>query len=600
MTAPFVLLDDARPQGAVPARLYRSPAEIVTAVHPDEVRPALERLRHAQAEGLHAAGFLSYEAGHALERKLAPIARPAAEGAPPLLWFGLFDRFETVDAGGMLADPAGAWASPPRPLIARSDYEAAVDRAKGHIEAGDIYQANISFPAEVAFAGSPLALYAKVRERAWAGHGGIVFTGEHWLLSFSPELFFSLAGRRVTTRPMKGTAARGATPEEDRHLIDALGEDPKQRAENLMIVDLLRNDLSRVSKPGSVKVPSLFAIETYPTVHQMTSTVVSELEEGVGAIDLIGAVFPCGSITGAPKIRAMELIDAIEGRPRGPYTGAIGRIDPRGDAEFNVAIRTLTIEAGQNRAVLGLGSGIVADSRAGDEWRECLAKGAFVSDGGNRFDLIETMRFDPEAGLVELEAHLARMKASAEALGFAFDRHGARNELQAATFRLSRPQMVRLLLSPGGAVAIECRPLPPMPAEPVEVAVAPLPVERDDFRLRHKTSDRAFYDEARLAGDGFETIFVDPDGFVTEGSFTNVFVEKDGTILTPPAARGLLAGILRGRLIEEGRVAEADLTIDDLRAEFYIGNSVRGFMLARLSDGSASPCYVVGEREVSA
>ena len=598
--APFVLLDDAR-AGAAPARLYRDPVEIVAALHPDEVRPALERLRRAQAEGLHAAGFLSYEAGHALEPKLAPIARSAAEGAPPLLWFGLFDRFEPVtDVERLLPDPRGAWASPPRPLVARADYEAALARAKAHIEAGDIYQANISFPAEIGFAGAPLALYARLRARARAGHGGIVFTGRHWLLSCSPELFFTLDRGRVVTRPMKGTAARAPSPEEDRRAIEGLREDPKQRAENLMIVDLLRNDLSRVSKPGSVEVPSLFAIETYPTVHQMTSTVVSEIEEGVDAVGLIEAIFPCGSITGAPKIRAMQLIEAIEARPRGPYTGAIGQIGPGGDAAFNVAIRTLTIEAGERRALLGLGSGIVADSRAGEEWRECLAKGAFVSDGSSGFDLIETMRFDPEQGIVELEAHLARMKASAEAFGFAFDRHGARNELQAATFRLRQPAVVRLLLAPGGAVAIECRRLPAPPPEPVRVAVAPLPVDPDDFRLRHKTSDRAFYDEARVAGGGFETIFVDPDGFLTEGSFTNIFVERDDAIVTPPATRGLLAGILRGKLIGEGRVIEADLTIDDLAGGFYIGNSVRGFILAMLSDGSASPGYVAGKREVSA
>ena len=600
-TRPFLLFDDARGEGGEPARLYSDPARIISTSRPDEVRASLQALRDAQSEGLHAAGFLSYEAGHALEKKLFPLARAPAGEAPPLLWFGLFERCHpVVDVSRILPNAAAASPRPPRPLISREHYEAAVARIRAHIAAGDVYQANLTFPAEVDFHGNPLALYAALRGRARAGYGGIVFTGGHWLLSFSPELFFSLTGSQVRARPMKGTATRGASAAEDAAVIEALREDPKQRAENLMIVDLLRNDLSRVSKPGSVKVPSLFAVETYPTVHQMTSTVVSELEEGIGAVDLVEAIFPCGSITGAPKIRAMELIEGIEERQRGVYTGTIGRIGPDGDALFNVAIRTLTIKAGGNRALMGLGSGIVADSRAGDEWRECLAKGAFVGEDGSGFDLVETMRFDPEDGIVALEQHLGRMKASADELCFVFDRHGARNELQAATFRLRQPRLVRLLLSPGGAIAIECRELPRTPPEPVAVALAPLPVAADDFRLRHKTSDRGFYDEARAANGCFETLFVDPDGFLTEGSFTNLFVEKGATIHTPPAARGLLPGILRNRLIEEGRVTEGELTVDDLRGEFYIGNSVRGFILAVLSQGSATPSYAAGEREVSA
>jgi para-aminobenzoate synthetase/4-amino-4-deoxychorismate lyase len=233
---------------------------------------------------------------------------------------------------------------------------------------------------------------------------------------------------------------------------------------------------------------------------------------------------------------------------------------------------------------MGLGSGIVADSVPGDEWRECLAKGAFV-ETVRRFDLIETMRFDPEQGLAELERHLARMKRSAEALGFAFDRHHARNELQAATFYLRAPRKLRLRLSPSGSIAIETCALPVNPAEPVPVAVRPMPVERDDFRLAHKTSDRGFYDEAR--GEAFETVFEDEDGFVTEGSRTNVFVKRGGKLLTPPLARGLLPGILRERLIEEGRAIEADLKVADLDSGYYIGNAVRGLIAATLAGDPA-------------
>jgi para-aminobenzoate synthetase/4-amino-4-deoxychorismate lyase len=568
VTGPFVMLDDARADGG--CRLLVGLKEVVETRDPAEVTDCLERLR-----GRRAAGFLAYEAGHALEPKLGPLAQAPAPDAPPLLWFGIFAEEMT---GDIRLDPAGAWAGAARPLISRAEYEAAMAAVKAHILAGDIYQANLTFAADVPIAGHPIALYAALRERAGAGHGALVFTGTHWLVSLSPELFFTLEGGKVTTRPMKGTAPPDADPE-------AFRADPKQRAENLMIVDLLRNDLSRLARPGSVKVPALFEVETYPTLLQLTSTITAELEEGRDAIDLLKAIYPCGSITGAPKIRAMEIIDALEASPRGPYCGAIGRLAPDGSAAFNVAIRTLTLRAGATIARLGLGSGIVADSEAGAEWRECLVKGKFV-ETQRRFDLIETMRFDPLEGVVELERHLARMRASAEALDFPFDRHEARNELQAATFRAG-PSKVRLLLSRSGSFAIELRPLAPPPEEPVEVALAPLPVDAEDFRLRHKTSDRAFYDEAREAAGTFELIFRDSEGFLTEGTFTNIFVARGGRLVTPPLARGLLPGVLRAKLLEEGRAVEGELRPDDLAQGFLLGNSVRGLVPARLRSGSA-------------
>ena len=566
LSEPFVLLDDARPGGR--AVLFSGLLEVVETRDHGQVRSRLDGLR-----GRGAAGFLSYEAGLALEDKLTPLQIPPAEDAPPLLWFGLFEQEEMVDAERLLPDGRGAWAEAAKPLISRAEYETALAAVKTHIEAGDIYQANLTFAASVATAGHPLALYAALRTQARAGHGGIIFTGSHWILSLSPELFFTMDGGRITARPMKGTAP----PDADPALFAA---DPKQRAENLMIVDLLRNDLSRVARTGSVEVPELFAVETYPTILQMTSTVTAVIEDGLGPVDLLEAIFPCGSITGAPKIRAMEIIAGLESAPRGPYCGAIGRLKSNGDATFNVAIRTLVLKAGDHIARLGLGSAIVADSDAGEEWRECLAKGRFVAVARS-FELIETMRFDPVDGVADLDRHLARMKASAEALGFAFDRHEARNDLQAATFRAG-PSRVRLALSRRGCMAIELTPLPDAPDEPVEVALAPLPVDPRDFRLRHKTSDRAFYDAARIASGVFEILFTDPDGFLTEGSFTNLFVDRDGLLLTPPLARGLLPGILRARLIEEGRAKEAELREEDLAAGFLVGNALRGLVRARL------------------
>jgi para-aminobenzoate synthetase/4-amino-4-deoxychorismate lyase len=277
----------------------------------------------------------------------------------------------------------------------------------------------------------------------------------------------------------------------------------------------------------------------------------------------------------------MEIIASLEGEGRGPYTGSIGRLAPDGDAAFNVAIRTLVLSDGETAARIGLGSGIVADSVAADEWFECLAKGEFVATR-RRFDLIETMRFDPQEGLYELDRHLARMKRSADSFGFAFDRHHARNELQAATFFLREGRRLRLLLSSSGALAIESRPLPAAPDGAVEVALAPLPVEPEDFRLRHKTSDRRFYDQAREAAGAFEVVFVDPEGFLTEGSFTSLFVERGGRLLTPPLGRGLLPGVLREVLIDEGRAEEADLRAENLEDGFFVGNAVRGLMAAHL------------------
>jgi para-aminobenzoate synthetase/4-amino-4-deoxychorismate lyase len=565
-SVPFVLLDDARGEGAALARLYRDPVETIACRDPAKLANCLSALRYAQAHGLHAAGWIAYDSG--------ALGEPAVgEIGAPLLWFGLFDRFKEISpesVPALLPDPAGAWAGMPKPSMDRAAYAAAFETVKAYIAAGDIYQANLTFQADLPVAGDPLALYARIRGMAAAGWGGIVHDGTRTLLSFSPEMFVRLDGRRIEARPMKGTAARDSDPA-------ALSEDPKQRAENLMIVDLIRNDLSRIAAPASVAVPELFAVETYPTILQMTSTVTAELAEGADAVSVLEAAFPCGSITGAPKLRAMAVAAEVEAGPRGIYTGTIGRLDAGGDAAFNVAIRTLVLD--DERATLGLGSGVVADSDVDAEWAECLAKGAFVSAACPRFDLIETMPFDPMEGFAELERHLTRMKRSADALGFVFDRHDCRNELQAATFRLRDPSRVRVRLSPTGKVAIEVRPAP-APIDEIVVPVLPLPVSPEDFRLRHKTSDRAFYDTAR--GDHPEVVFARPDGLLTEGSFTNLFVGRDGKLLTPPAKRGLLPGILRERLLADGEAVEHDLTAADLRDGFFLGNALRGLIRARL------------------
>ncbi|MCI4591644.1 aminodeoxychorismate synthase component I [Sphingobium sp. BYY-5] len=379
---PFCLFDDARLIGAAPARLYRDPVAIIAAHSMAEVQPALDRIVEAREEGLHVAGYISYEAGLALEDRLAPIARKRDEARTPLLWFGLFEgaRLIASDAlPGLLPDPGRARVGPLCPLVDEAAYRAAFAQVQDYIRAGDIYQVNLTFPCEVAVEGDLMALYAAIRPRAAAGYGGVIRDGERTILSFSPELFFTQVRGQLTARPMKGTAVRGGDADEDAANARWLEADAKQRAENLMIVDLLRNDLSRVSQAGSVTVPDLFKVESYPTVHQLVSTVRARVLPGLSPVDVLRVLFPCGSITGAPKVRAMEIIDAVEPQARGVYTGAMGWIDPEGDAAFNVAIRTLCVEEGSEVGRLGLGSGIVADSEGHSEWAECLAKGRFLS-----------------------------------------------------------------------------------------------------------------------------------------------------------------------------------------------------------------------------
>ncbi len=594
MTGPFILLDDARPHGASEARLYRDPLDVVVARRPEEVAPALDRLDSLRAAGHELAGYMAYEAGLALEPRLATLAVERTGAAGPLLWFGAFatcQAMPSAEVPAWLAQEGGsglAQIGPVEPQVSPGGYARAFAALQEAIAAGDIYQANLTFPLAGSYRGNPLALYAAIRPAAGAGYGGIVFDGSHWLLSLSPELFFAEKGGAAMVKPMKGTRPRGRDVAEDAALAAELSSSVKDRAENLMIVDLMRNDLSRVAEAGSVKVDKPFAVESYPTVHQMVTTVRARLQPGKGAVDMLRALFPCGSITGAPKIRAMELIQAVERDARGPYCGAIGRIDSTGDAAFNVAIRTLRLtpeEGGRGKAVLGVGSAIVADSEALPEWRECLVKGGFVRQYAAGCDLIETMRFSPDEGIALLELHLERIKASAAELGFAFDRHAVRNAIQALCFEADQPARVRLLAARSGAYTLEIGELPaPLPG-PAPCAVMRLPIDSGDWRLRHKTTDRGFYDVGlRAAQDAgaAEALLLRDDGLLTEGCFTNLFVERDGVLLTPPARLGLLPGVLRRSLLDQGRAVEAELTLRDLADGFLIGNALRGLMPAFL------------------
>jgi para-aminobenzoate synthetase/4-amino-4-deoxychorismate lyase len=552
--------------------VFHQPLQVISATSPDEVPAALETLQRALAAGRHVAGWLAYELGYALESKLARLM-PAAGG--PLLRLGVFaEPAESADP------PRGrAWCGPLRPEWDAAAYGVRFRAVKDYIAAGDIYQANLSFRARFGFVGDPLALYEGLRAESGAAWCGYADDGERQVVSLSPELFFEAApDGRLTARPMKGTMARG---QDDADARAALAASPKNRAENLMIVDLIRNDLGRVAQVGSVAVGSLFAVETYPTLHAMVSTVTARKRGPCGPADILRALFPCGSVTGAPKIRAMEVLRELEQSPRGVYCGALGHFSPDGTARFNVAIRTLTIMGA--RGELGIGGGLVQDSGEADEYAECLLKARFFDAARRPLRLIETLKWDGkrdgrDGGFVRLDAHLARMAASATVFGYGFDEARARAALEAATADAGEGALrVRLTLDETGRHAAAARPLAPNPPH-WSFSVSAQRIRSGDVLLRHKTDWRDLYENegTRLGTD--EVVFCNERGEVSEGARSNVFVRRDGVLLTPPLSCGLLPGVLRAELLSQGRAREAVLTPRDLEGEVWFGNSLRGLI----------------------
>ncbi|MFO0991558.1 MAG: aminodeoxychorismate synthase component I [Hyphomicrobiales bacterium] len=367
---PFALIDDSL---AGHARLFRHPDFIICADAAEGIAPAFRRIEEARRTGLTLVGYASYELGYLLEPRLAPLL--PEKRRVPLLCFGAFREAEIFAPQSIAGDGTIETLQPDWSF---AEYAPRFHKVLDYISAGDVYQINLTFPMSGSHRGDPLALYRALRLRQPVAHGGVVALGDETVVSLSPELFFAVRSGRITAKPMKGTAKREADPARDREAALRLAIDEKQRAENLMIVDLLRNDLSRISRVGSVHVPKLFEVETYPTLHQMTSTVMAELLPDLSLQDLFTGLFPCGSVTGAPKIRAMEIIRELEAEPRGVYCGAVGWIAPSGDMSFNVAIRTLTCFA-DGTAVLNVGSGIVADSTPKSEYDECLLKSRFLN-----------------------------------------------------------------------------------------------------------------------------------------------------------------------------------------------------------------------------
>jgi para-aminobenzoate synthetase/4-amino-4-deoxychorismate lyase len=585
----FVLLDNSTSLEAV-SQLFEHPAEIIRADGPEEVDAALAALTSGLERGLHAAGFFSYELGYLLEPRLASLLPERRK--MPLLWFGLYtsprelmgsevQEWLNQEAIGnpTLGELAHSWDS--------ASYLKRFEQVQNNIKSGDIYQLNLTFKAKFNLQGSPLALYRDLRLKQRVAYAGIVDTGDVTILSASPELFIKQDGRVIETRPMKGTAPRAGTLDADSEVRAALSKDVKNRAENLMIVDLMRNDLGRISDPGSVSVTDLFTVETFKTLHQMTSGVRAELKPGIGLVDVLKAIFPPGSITGAPKIRAMELIRELETEPRGVYCGAIGRFSPDGTALLNVAIRTTVIDR-KGAGEMGIGSGIVADSDGVKEYAECLLKMKFLTDPVRRFELIETMLHEPEKGIWLRGYHLARLAASAAYFGFVFDASKVHDAIEAAISGNTNERLrVRLLLDEDGGVTVTTAPQPAAPADAVmRYVVSDSRLNSSDLFLYHKTTRRELYDREwkhyadTLGAD--EVIYLNEAGELAEGSRTSIFIARDGKLLTPRLAAGVLPGTLRAALLDEGRAEEARLTIQDLNgaAEIYLGNSVRGLVRA--------------------
>lgn len=610
-TTPMILLDDQGPGSTRESLLFQNPDSIVSVQRVEGIHPALASLDAARSKGKWIAGWLAYEAAAAFEPRLAHIAKTKAP--EPLLWFGIFDAPKVLnpDAVGDFLTKSSGIPQPGTGLdsrasgIGQSEYYAAIERILNYLAAGDAYQINHTFDLMFEYGGDPRHLYACLRQTQPVEFGAYIETGEHFLLSRSPELFIRKTGSRIETRPMKGTAPRGQTLFEDQQQCRALAADQKSQAENLMIVDLLRNDLSRIADPGSVSVTKLFEIERYQTLLQMTSTVEANRSAPITLSQVFGALFPCGSVTGAPKIRAMEIIHELEGRPRGVYTGAIGYAGPTGGEAgndrfcFNVPIRTMVMDQ-QGRARMGIGAGIVADSNPETEYDECLLKARFLETGPDTFDLIETLGWSKATGFKRLDRHLTRLQKSAEQFGFVYKDAQVRDALKAAIRHMSNSDSapgtirVRVLLAASGhatATASEtvCEVTDPEIAKPV--VLCPHPYPRSDPLLRHKTTRRQAYDAALSTvresnPECLDVLFINEKGELAEGSYTNVFVERDGALVTPPLQCGLLPGVLRAELIDTGKVSEAVLALADLREtdRIFIGNSLRGLMPAFLTE----------------
>ncbi len=581
MTAPFALFESY--DGGRSFHFADCVEEIVATTH-EQILPALRRIEVAIQTGLHAAGFLSYEAAPAFE----PNSRVKVAAEFPLLWFGLFKERREIVAGELFRDgkfELADWES----SIDETKYCQTVEQIREHIAAGDTYQVNFTFRLRALFRGDDLALYHRLCRSQRAGYCAYIDFGRYHLLSASPELFFKWQNRNLTTRPMKGTRPRGRTTMEDQRYAEELQTSAKECAENLMILDLLRNDMGRISEFGSVQVSKLFEVERYETVLQMTSTITSRLLPEVGLVEILQTLFPSGSVTGAPKIRTMEIINALEDAPRQIYTGSIGFVSPGPEAAFNVAIRTLLIDTQTGTAELGVGSGVTYDSSPESEYRECLLKAQFLSQSRPNFALLETMLYDNAIGYFLLGRHLTRLADSADYFGFQFDENKIRATLQNAAANLRNGKFkIRLLLSREGTLQVAHTTLAELaPRLSMRVTLAREPVDSRDVFLFHKTTHRKIYETRKASRpDCEDVLLVNERGELTESTLANLVVRLEGKDCTPPVESGLLAGTFRAELLALGKLSERVLRPDDLRRaeSIFLINSVRKWMPAHVVD----------------
>lgn len=598
-----VILENTRP-GADDKHSYifLNPVDIIRADSLEMVESGLRRIDEALSSGHHAAGFISYEAGFAFEKSLPSSRR--SDG--PYLWFGVYDSPIVYDHrkkqfGGkenLVPEPPGAYAqssgiSDLRASISKSDYISAVGKIGHYIREGDTYQVNYTFKLRFDFSGDPGALYCRIRNEQHVPYSAFLGLENTSVLSFSPELFFRVEGSQIWLKPMKGTSARGRNPEEDVQRISDLRRSEKNRAENLMIVDLLRNDVGKVAETGSVKVSKLFEVEKYDTVFQATSMIRAKLRKDWLAQDILLALFPSGSVTGAPKIRTMQIIQELEREPRGVYTGAIGFFSPHGKAVFNVAIRTLVLDNLKKTGEMGVGSGIVHDSIPEEEYRECILKAKFVTEPSLEFKLFETIRWDRRDGLQFLRLHLRRMRRSAEYFDFRFRLPEIKEALGRCEKGIRRqsnagPYRVKLTLSRNGAVDVEYSKLRPLTGVQ-RVAISQTGTNSGNRFFFHKTTNRDIYDDyvRRAETSGvFDFIFLNERDEVTEGARSNVIIRKDGRFYTPPLSCGVLAGIYREHLLGRKGISpeEKVLLVRDLFAadELFLCNALRGLIKVEL------------------
>jgi para-aminobenzoate synthetase/4-amino-4-deoxychorismate lyase len=582
--------DDLTP-GAERSLALEEPVGVIEARRAGEVRGVLSSAEAAAERGLWVAGFVAYEASPGLNPSLEVRTRDADDpfAELPVAWFGLFEQRREVAALQPASEDHADAETPWRSTTDRPTYDAAIARIRELIAAGETYQVNHTIRLRAAIEGDERGLY---RDLALAQRGAFsvyLNAGRYRVLSASPELFFRLDGDRITTRPMKGTARRGRWLAEDEAAAAALVASEKDRAENAMIVDLLRNDLGRIARPGSVEMTSMFDAERYETVWQLTSTIVADLEPATPVTDVFATLFPSGSVTGAPKVATARVISELEDSPRGVYCGAIGLLAPPGSGEaratFNVAIRTVVLDGDSHVAEYAVGGGITYDSSAAGEYDEALAKARVLSAGWPSFALFETLRHDAD-GFTHLDLHLERLTASARYFAFRLDLEDALAALKGAAAEASGPVRVRLTLDRGGAVTAETSPLPPAGDGPVRLAIDDEPVDPSDVFLFHKTTRREGYGRRIARHPGAEDVLlVNPFGQVTESTIANVAVRLDGVWWTPPIASGLLPGTGREAALRDGRLHERPITVDELRGAEGVAlvSSVRGWRDAEVT-----------------